>query len=45
MENHINSRLLLHFILTFYNYEENTPTLTEKEFYNFKKKWREEIFS
>jgi len=43
-DNHVNSRLLLHFLLTFYNFDEQTPTLTVKEFYNYKKKWREEIF-
>jgi len=43
-DNHVNSRLLLHFLVTFYNFEEDTPTLTVKEFYNYKKKWREEIF-
>jgi hypothetical protein len=45
IDNNVNSRLLLHFLLTFYNYDENTPTLTVKEFYTYKKKWREEIFS
>jgi hypothetical protein len=41
----VKSRLLSHFFLTFYDFEENTPTLTIKEFYAYKKKWREEIFS
>jgi len=44
-DNYVNSRLLLHFLLTFYNFDENTPTLSVKEFYTYKKKWREEIFS
>ena len=44
-DNYVNSKLLLHFLLTFYNFDENTPTLNVKEFYNYKKKWREEIFS
>jgi len=41
----INCRLLLHFLETFYDYSNDFPTLTVKEFYNYKKKWREEIFS
>lgn len=44
-DNHVNSRLLLHFLVTFYDFDEETPTLSVKEFYSFKKKWREEIFS
>jgi len=44
-DNHANSRLLVHFLLTFYEFVENAPVLTIKEFYNLKKKWREEIFS
>jgi len=43
--NHVNSRLLLHFLTTFYNFEENTPTLSVQEFYKYRKQWREEIFS
>jgi len=43
--NKINCRLLSHFLSKYYNYNENFPTLTVKEFYNFKKQWREEIFS
>ena len=41
----INCRLLLHFLETFYNYFQDFPTLTVKEFYTFKKLWHEEIFS
>jgi len=41
----INSRLLTHFLSTYYNYEINHPTITVKEFCNYKKRWREEIFS
>jgi len=40
----VKSRLLAHFFLTFYDFEEKTPSLTIKEFYAYKKKWREEIF-
>jgi len=43
--NRISSRLLSHFLSTFYDYIEDFPTLTVKEFYNFKKLWREEIFT
>jgi len=42
--NKISSRLLSHFLLTFYEYIENFTTVSVKEFYNYKKKWREEIF-
>jgi len=41
----INCRLLLHFLETFYNYSCDFPTLTIKEFYAYKKQWREEIFA
>ncbi len=41
----INCRLLLHFLETFYNYSIDFPTLTVKEFYHYKKQWRDEIFS
>ena len=40
----ISCRLLLHFLQTYYVYTTNNPTLTVKEFYEYKKKWREEIF-
>ncbi len=40
----INCRLLLHFLETFYNYSIDFPTLTVKEFYRYKKQWRDEIF-
>ncbi|MHA1211260.1 MAG: LAGLIDADG family homing endonuclease [Candidatus Heimdallarchaeota archaeon] len=41
----INCRMLLHFLVTFYNYIDDCPILTVREFYVYKKKWREEIFS
>ncbi|MHA1364956.1 MAG: LAGLIDADG family homing endonuclease [Candidatus Heimdallarchaeaceae archaeon] len=41
----INCRLLLHFLNTFYNYSCDFPTLSVKEFYAFKKLWRDELFS
>ena len=41
----INCRLLLHFLETFYNYTDDYPILTVKEFYAYKKRWREEIFT
>lgn len=44
-DNRITCRILVHFLSTFYNYTTDTPTLTIKEFYDFKKKWREELFS
>lgn len=43
--NKISCRLLSHFLSTFYDYNEDFPTISVKEFYSFKKQWREEIFS
>ena len=45
VDNHIYSRVQVHFLMTFYNYKEEIPSLTIKEFYNYKKKWREEVFA
>lgn len=41
----INCRLLIHFLETFYNYSNDFPTLSVKDFYNYRKQWRDEIFS
>jgi len=43
-DNHVNSRLLLHFLITFFIFEE-TEIISIKEFYECKKQWREDIFS
>jgi len=40
----VSSRLLSHFLNTFFEYKENLPILIVKEFYTYKKQWREEIF-
>jgi len=45
IENHVNSKLLIHFLFTFYSFDEIIPSLSVKEFYNYNKKWREEVFA
>lgn len=42
-DSRVDCRLLVHFLETYFIYVDETPMLTVKEYYKYRKKWREEI--